>query len=156
MGFRWPRGWSPDHACRRPGQGLRSICRGREDAKSGSAIFVPLVVTSAVPHEHPGVATSQVQFWRSLGQRVGVTVLGAVLASQIGASIGDPESVVTATNVVGHVALETGLRYVFLVAAVATALGAVIALLLKEVPMRGRAARIESVPVIAEPATIAD
>ena len=40
-------------------------------------------VMSAVPREVVGVATSQIQFWRSMGGTVGVAMLGSVLAHRL-------------------------------------------------------------------------
>ena len=97
-------------------------------------------VMSAVPHEFVGVASSQVQFWRSMGQTMGVTVLGTVLASQVGARVSDPEGVIASSGVARE-ALGQALHYVFLVAAAAVTVAVVVALTLKEVPMRGRARR---------------
>ena len=115
-------------------------------------------VMSAVPHRFVGVASSQVQFWRSLGQTVGVTVLGAVLAAQVGQSLPNTEAVVVPTTPAGLAALTNGLHFVFLVAAISAAAAMVFALLLKEVPMRGRAARAEPAPALAatDPVAIGD
>jgi MFS family permease len=114
-------------------------------------------VMSAVPHRYVGVASSQVQFWRSLGQTMGVTVLGAVLAAQIGVTLPDPDAIVTSTGSIARQALSTGLQYTFLVAAGAAAVAAVAALSLKEVPMRGRLARVApGSAVLPEPAAIGD
>lgn len=52
----------------------------------GWGVFPPLyqnVVMSAVPQALVGVAASQVQFWRTMGQAVGAALLGAVLAHQL-------------------------------------------------------------------------
>jgi hypothetical protein len=49
------------------------------------ASFTPLLigVQSAVPREELGVATSAVQFFRSIGGAIGVSILGAVLATTL-------------------------------------------------------------------------
>ncbi len=113
-------------------------------------------VMSAVPHRYVGVASSQVQFWRSLGQTIGVTVLGAVLAARIGQGTVDPDVVVTPAGAGAQAALASGLHFAFLVAAAAAAAAVFIALLLKEVPMRGRAPRADTVPAVAEAAAVGD
>jgi EmrB/QacA subfamily drug resistance transporter len=97
-------------------------------------------VMSAVPHRYVGVASSQVQFWRSLGQTVGVAVLGAVLAAEIGGTaLGvEPGNGRTAA---AQAALATGLQHAFLVATVAVVVALVASLRLKEVPLRGRGSR---------------
>jgi EmrB/QacA subfamily drug resistance transporter len=94
-------------------------------------------VMSAVPQAHIGVASSQVQFWRSLGQTMGVAVLGAVLASHA--------AVVSAgTDATGAItpemrpALAEGLQAAFLVGTVAVVIALVASLQLREVPLRGR------------------
>lgn len=93
-------------------------------------------VMSAVPFDLVGVAASQVQFWRQLGQTMGVAVLGAILAFDVGSAAAGSELVVT--NVaVPPVALTNGLQHLFLVAAIVCGACVVIALSLKEVPFRG-------------------
>jgi len=49
-------------------------------------LFV-IAVQNSVAHGHMGVATSSVQFFRSVGGTIGVTVLGALLASSLDAQI---------------------------------------------------------------------
>ena len=111
-------------------------------------------VMSAVPHEYVGVASSQVQFWRSMGQTMGVSVLGTVLASRVGARVSDPEGVIASSGVAREV-LGQALHYVFLVAAAAVSVAVVVALTLKEVPMRGRARRASVSSVGAADSTAA-
>ena len=104
-------------------------------------------VMSAVPHRFVGVASSQVQFWRSLGQTVGTTVLGALLATQIGSNVVDPDALVTRMTPDALAALGTGLHLAFLVAAGSVAIAVFVAVLFKEVPLRGRAQARERAPV---------
>jgi EmrB/QacA subfamily drug resistance transporter len=113
-------------------------------------------VMSAVPHRYVGVASSQVQFWRSLGQTMGVTVLGAVLAARVGATLVDPDTAVTTNAPGAQLSLGSGLHDAFLVAAVMAMIAAVVSLRLKEVPMRGRRPRIDATAVPLEPAAIGD
>jgi EmrB/QacA subfamily drug resistance transporter len=96
-------------------------------------------VMSAVPHRFVGVASSQVQFWRSLGQTVGVTVLGALLATQIGSNSVAPDALVTGMTPEALAALATGLHFAFLVAAGSVTIAVFVSVVLKEVPLRGRA-----------------
>jgi MFS family permease len=98
-------------------------------------------VMSAVPHRFVGVASAQTQFWRVLGQTVGVTVLGAVLAAQLGGVGGGEESLVAPAAGTSPEALRDGLRLVFLVATACAVLAVVFALTPREVPLRGRAPR---------------
>lgn len=97
-------------------------------------------VMSAVPFDLVGVAASQVQFWRQLGQTMGVAVLGAILAFDVG-SAGVSGDIVLTNIAVSPVALTTGLQHLFLVAAIVCGACVLIALALKEVPFRGRQAR---------------
>ncbi|HYK97217.1 MAG TPA: MDR family MFS transporter [Candidatus Acidoferrales bacterium] len=108
------------------------------------------VVMSAVPFEYVGVASSQVQFWRSLGQTMGVAVLGAVLASQVaGPTAGETVSAISPEL---RPALAEGLRSLFLVATVAVAIAVVVSLQLPEVPFRRRGqARTAVADTIASP-----
>jgi MFS family permease len=108
-------------------------------------------VMSAVPHAYVGVASSQVQFWRSLGQTIGVAVLGAVLATQIGQVATNGHAVIAPTGTAGLDTLATGLREVFVVAALAVAIAVVITLFLEEVPLRGAASSVESTATIVAP-----
>ncbi len=112
-------------------------------------------VMSAVPFTYVGVASSQVQFWRSLGQTVGVTVLGAVLALSIGGQVVPAgESIVSTGS--PPTALTTGLSNAFLVASIAVAIAVFIALTLREVPFRGRRAPAEQVVASTAPGVIGE
>lgn len=113
-------------------------------------------VQSAVPHEFVGVASSQVQFWRSLGQTIGVAVMGAVLTFRIGAQLPIGEAAVVPTTPVERAALANGLDAVFFVAAVTAAIAMFVALQLREVPFRGRG-RTSAGPIVApEAASVGD
>ena len=96
-------------------------------------------VMSAVPFQYVGVASSQVQFWRSLGQTAGVTVLGAILAFSVGSAAAPTGEVITTTEG-PSAALVAGLQHLFLAASVAVMVAVAVALTLKEVPFRGRRA----------------
>jgi EmrB/QacA subfamily drug resistance transporter len=114
-------------------------------------------VQSAVPHEVVGVASSQVQFWRSLGQTVGVAVMGAVLTIRIGALVPIGEAAVVPTTPQERLALANGLDALFLVGAIVAAIAAVVSLQLREVPLRGRSRREPLAPIIApEAASVGD
>ena len=97
---------------------------------------------SAVPFTYVGVASSQVQFWRSLGQTVGVTIFGVILALSIGTSANPSEEIITASGA-SSAALAAGLHNIFLVAAAGVSIAVLLALLLREVPFRGRQVRTE-------------
>ncbi len=94
-------------------------------------------VMSAVPQAHIGVASSQVQFWRSLGQTMGVAVLGAVLASHA-AVVSASSDTTGAITPEMRPALAEGLQAAFLVGTVAVVIALFAALQLREVPLRGR------------------
>lgn len=114
-------------------------------------------VQSAVPHEFVGVASSQVQFWRSLGQTVGVAVMGAVLTLRIGAQLPIGETAVVPTSLPERIALANGLDAVFVVATAAAAIAIFVALQLREVPLRGRGRRAAVAPIVApEAASVGD
>jgi EmrB/QacA subfamily drug resistance transporter len=102
-------------------------------------------VQSAVPHEYVGVASSQVQFSRSLGQTVGVAVMGAVLTLRIGTLVPVGETAVVPSTPAERAALAYGLDGVFLVAAIAAAIAILVALQLREVPFRGRRVPVSSI-----------
>ena len=106
-------------------------------------------VMSAVKRRYVGVATSQVQFARCVGQTLGVTVLGAVLAAQVGSAAGAPIAIGGAPTV-PLASLQAGLSDVFLVATVAAAAAALVAVLMKEVPLRGRKGQAPATAMPAE------
>jgi EmrB/QacA subfamily drug resistance transporter len=116
----------------------------------GIGITLPLattVVQSSVPMSQIGVATSQVQFWRTFANPLAIAILGAILSSQIGP-----------TNRSGAVAPEPlagALHDVFLVGALLSAIGLVATLLLKEVPLRQMPKKAPP-QVAQEPAAQAD
>ena len=94
-----------------------------------------LAIQNAVERRDIGIATASANLFRSLGGSLGVAVFGAVFASRLPAGSGgvDPHRLHASPDAVAH-ALHT----VFLVAAPIAALGMLVALLLKEVPLRGR------------------
>ena len=100
-------------------------------------------VMSAVPFDLVGVAASQVQFWRQLGQTLGVAVLGAILAFEVGGAAAS--EVITEASAAPSPELAAGLEHLFLAASIVCAVCVVLALALREVPFRGR--RIATAPV---------
>ncbi|MGR6918393.1 MDR family MFS transporter [[Actinomadura] parvosata] len=89
-----------------------------------------LVVQNAVALTDIGAASATVVFFRSLGGTVGVAVLGAVLARQVGAG--------TAAGVPPAAAYGAATGHVFLVSAAVAVVGIVAALLLKPITLRTR------------------
>ena len=70
----------------RPGASGAEVVRDIVLVGTGLGMNMPLyqnAVQSAVPMSVVGVATSQVQFWRSMGGTVGAAVLGSVLAHRL-------------------------------------------------------------------------
>ena len=70
----------------RPGASGAEVVRDIVLVGAGLGMNMPLyqnAVQSAVPMSVVGVATSQVQFWRSMGGTVGAAVLGSVLAHRL-------------------------------------------------------------------------
>ena len=87
-----------------------------------------LVVQNAVALSDIGAASATVVFFRSLGGTVGVAVLGAVLARQVGAG--------TAVGVPAATAYGDATGHVFLISAAVAVVGVVAALLLKPITLR--------------------
>jgi len=87
-----------------------------------------LAVQNAVPLKDIGAASSTVAFFRSLGGTIGVTVLGAVLARQVGAQLRN--------GVSPQVAYGAATGHIFWISAAVALLGVVAAVLLKGVPLR--------------------
>jgi len=114
-----------------------------------------LAVQNTVPLRDVGAATSSVTFFRSLGGTIGVSVLGAVLARRVAASIthqlaaaGLPTSGGGKTSALNLSALPESIRTIvriaygdatgriFLVSAIVGIVGVVAALLLRPAPLR--------------------
>ncbi|WP_449063216.1 MDR family MFS transporter [Planomonospora algeriensis] len=117
-----------------------------------------LAAQNAVPRGDLAVATSGVGFFRSLGGAVGVAAFGAILSNRLGSelaslakaanlplnsgassTLGSPEAIRHLPAPVLEVILEAftrALQTVFLVGVPIAVLGAVAALLLKEIPLR--------------------
>ncbi|HXM55722.1 MAG TPA: MDR family MFS transporter [Candidatus Dormibacteraeota bacterium] len=109
---------------------------------AGLGVTFPLtisVVQAGLPHRLVGVATSQVNFWRSLGGAIGTAILGSILANSLGSVAGVP-----------RVALASSLHDLFLMAAAVAAVALVATLFLREVSFtRGTAAAAEDLPTAA-------
>jgi MFS family permease len=86
-----------------------------------------VAIQNSVNRSDLGIATASANLFRALGGSVGVAVFGAIFASRLGAGRPDPAGVAHA------------LHGVFLVAAPVALAGMAIALMLKEVPLRGGA-----------------
>jgi predicted MFS family arabinose efflux permease len=84
-----------------------------------------VAIQNAVDRSDLGIATASANLFRSLGGSVGVAVFGAIFAGRIDGTVR------TSPDAVAH-ALTT----VFLAAAPVAALGALVVLTLKEVPLR--------------------
>jgi len=114
-----------------------------------------LAVQNTVPLRDVGAATSSVTFFRSLGGTIGVSVLGAVLAHRVTASIthqlaaaGLPASGGGDTSALNLTALPESIRTIvrsaygdatgriFLVSAIVGIVGVIAALLLRPAPLR--------------------
>lgn len=107
---------------------------------AGLGVTFPLtiaVVQAGVSHELVGVATSQVNFWRSLGGAIGTAVLGSILANRL------PGGVLSGPALAGT------LHELFLVAGAVAAVALVATLFLREVPFsRGAAAGAGAEPEV--------
>ena len=114
-----------------------------------------LAAQNSVDFEHLGVATSGTTLFRSLGGALGVAIFGAIFANGLHAHlvavIPPGTAIPSATDPVGLAALSPELRAayiaalvaalqpVFLIAAIVAATAFGIALLLREMPLRGMA-----------------
>jgi EmrB/QacA subfamily drug resistance transporter len=96
-----------------------------------------LAVQNAVPRRQRGVATSSVQFFRTIGGAVAVAVLGIVLNGHLEPVGGDPNAMLSPTQRAGIPsgtlrtlvsALEGGLHSVYLIMAAIAAVGLAVAL----------------------------
>jgi EmrB/QacA subfamily drug resistance transporter len=126
-----------------PHTGAWEVARDIVIIGAGLGVTFPLtiaVVQAGVSHELVGVATSQVNFWRSLGGAAGTAVLGSILASRL------PSSVQAASRV----ALAGTLHDLFLMAAAVAAVAMIATLFLREVPFtRSAASAGEEIPQAA-------
>ena len=126
----------------------------------GTGMVMPVMtiaVQNAIDHRDMGVATSGVTFFRSLGGAMGVAGLGAVFASRLHAELDDrvPASVLRGIDVdsvanspeqiralppeIGVPMIESlaeAVTTTFLVAAPIALIGLLVALLLRELPLR--------------------
>ena len=114
-----------------------------------------LAVQNSVDYKHLGVATSGTMLFRALGGALGVALFGAIFANGLHAQLAGPGMEFLAALVPSAVqglppnlqqqyisAVMAALQPVFLAAAAISALGFVLAWLLREIPLReGTAAR---------------
>jgi hypothetical protein len=110
---------------------------------AGLGVTFPLtiaVVQAGVGRELVGVATSQVNFWRSLGGAVGTAVLGSILASRLPAG--------TASGP----ALAGTLHDLFLAAGAVAAVALIATLFLREVPFGRQAEEPAEEPALSQAA----
>jgi len=114
-----------------------------------------LAAQNSVDFEHLGVATSGTTLFRSLGGALGVAIFGAIFANGLHANlvavVPPGTAIPSATDPAGLAALSpdlraayiaalvTALRPVFVIAAIVAATACGIALLLREMPLRGMA-----------------
>jgi EmrB/QacA subfamily drug resistance transporter len=96
-----------------------------------------VAIQNSVDRRDLGIATASANLFRALGGSVGVAVFGAILSSRIGAG-GSTVSALPSTVDQGLAeSIAHGLQGVFLVAAPIAAVGLLVVLFLKEVPLRG-------------------
>jgi EmrB/QacA subfamily drug resistance transporter len=94
-----------------------------------------IAVQNAVERRELGVATATTGFFRALGGAVGAAALGAVFAAHAGSPAGHANALTPAARA----DVVDAVQAVFLVAAPIAALGLVVVLALKEVPLRSGA-----------------
>jgi MFS family permease len=96
-----------------------------------------LAVQNAVSPRDVGVATSSLQFLRSMGGSVGGAVFGALLTAQLAAHhVGMRPDQLVGLPLEARTALADGLHVVYVVAAAVMACGIVAGLLLEDRPLR--------------------
>jgi EmrB/QacA subfamily drug resistance transporter len=96
-----------------------------------------VAIQNSVDRRDLGIATASANLFRALGGSVGVAVFGAVLTGRLG---GDSAAATSLPPTVSQGLAESiahALQGVFLVAAPIAALGLVVVLFLREVPLRG-------------------
>jgi EmrB/QacA subfamily drug resistance transporter len=97
-----------------------------------------LAIQNAVDRRDLGIATASANLFRALGGSVGVAVFGALFAARLDGAGVDPERVQSSPDAIASAsAVADALDTVFLVGAPIAALGVLVVLFLKEVPLRG-------------------
>ncbi|MCX4815486.1 MFS transporter [Streptomyces sp. NBC_01239] len=97
------------------------------------------IAQNSVEMRDMGAASAATNLFRTLGGSLGVAVFGSLLTAATGhASTGESGSTATAYR---H-AVATGTSHIFLTMAIVCAVGFLIALAVKEVPLRGKAATV--------------
>jgi EmrB/QacA subfamily drug resistance transporter len=106
-----------------------------------------LAIQNAVERRDLGIATASANLFRSLGGSVGVALFGALFATRLDSSSVDPERLQAGPETLAAMpaaarqdvatAVAEALHTVFLVAAPIAALGLLVVLFLREVPLRG-------------------
>ena len=113
------------------------------------AQVLTLAIQNAVDRSDLGIATGSANLFRSLGGAVGVALFGALFAARLGSASIDPERLQASPEAIASMpaavrddiasAVAHALDTVFLVAAPVAALGLLVVLFLREVPLRGPA-----------------
>ncbi|MFJ4628505.1 MDR family MFS transporter [Streptomyces sp. NPDC088847] len=104
------------------------------------------IAQNSVEMRDMGAASAATNLFRTLGGSLGVAVFGSLLTAATGhASTGEGGSAATAYQ---H-AVATGTSHIFLTMAIVCAVGFLIALAVKEVPLRGRSATVPAQAAVA-------
>jgi EmrB/QacA subfamily drug resistance transporter len=108
-----------------------------------------LAIQNAVDRRDLGIATASANLFRSLGGSIGVAVFGALFAARLDTASIDPERLQASPEALASMpasvqhdvaaAVAHALQTVFLVGAPIAALGLLVVLFLREVPLRGPA-----------------
>jgi EmrB/QacA subfamily drug resistance transporter len=97
-----------------------------------------LAIQNAVDRRDLGIATASANLFRALGGSVGVAVFGALFAARLDSGGVDVQRVQSNPDAIASVsAVAEALDTVFLVGAPIAALGVLVVLFLREVPLRG-------------------
>ena len=120
---------------------------------------IVLAIQNAVPASHMGSATSAAQFFRSVGGTVGVALFGAVLIARLDtnlqqqgdvlARVGNPQELLSSPEQIAslpasiaeplRLALSEAITFGFRLAVPLMIIAVVVALLMRELPLRGEA-----------------
>jgi EmrB/QacA subfamily drug resistance transporter len=124
-----------------------------------------VAIQNAVDRRDLGIATASANLFRALGGSLGVAVFGALFAARLDTASIDPERLQASPEALASmpasaqhdvaVAVANALQTVFLVGAPIAALGLLVVMFLREVPLRGPAPAGRGASAASKPARVA-